>query len=196
MLSLQDIRRLKVDPCRLAQATTLPAPRHAVSQLIQQFAALSNAILVQLLGISPEEFAAQLVSARNCGAECLVRTKDMAWLGITATTSLIKSGDPIVKSMVVPSNYLRFNPSIADHLVIGSLVRGKVEDGNLKHDDTVEVMGWAMASEIERLAAPFNSPTFQSKLNVLMVPCRSLRPISELEMALAGSIVAKPGGTI
>lgn len=180
MLEPKHIVRLQLDRNRLALHQTMPLPRYVTKPLIGQFVTLSDTVLTSLLGIDPELFRQQLTLARSYGTSYLSEDVNKKPVGITATTSLIKSGPVLTKSLVVPQDFLRFDKRLTDHFVIGAFVRGKVQDGMLAYNDDVEIAGWATADDIQRLQASQPPPTFQTKLQVIMVPCTSLRPISTL----------------
>ena len=180
MLAVKDIVRLKLANSRLEAHRGMPAPYYVTKpSLTGQFTALSDAILTELLGISPEVFRAQLGTARKSGAAYLSRAGQQT-TGLSAVTSLIKGGSVLNKNMIVPLDFLRFDPKLKDHLVIGAFVRGQIEEGKLAYQDDIEIAGWATASDIQYLQASNPPPTFQSKLTTIMVPCSSLRPIETL----------------
>ena len=182
MLSPSDITRLKLSRSRIAAHSSMPPPRYVSKPLIGQFAALSDAILTELLGINPDAFAAQLENSRRMGAEYITPTIPYSRfkMGVSAVTSLIKSGDLLSKNLIVPTRLLKFDPVLEDHLVIGAFIRGKVEDGVLVHDNEVEIAGWTTAKELAGLPVNQGPASFQSCLNVTMLPCSSLRPIDTL----------------
>ena len=180
MLAVSDIVRLKVARSRFEAHRGMPAPRHVTKpSLTGQFTALSDAILTELLGIPPEQFRSQLDTARKLGTAYLMRSGDRT-LGVSAVTSLIKGGSILNKNMIVPTDFLRFDPKLKDHLIIGAFVRGQVEQGQLAYGDDIEIAGWATAMDIQYLQASNQPPTFYSKLTTVMVPCGQLRPLDSL----------------
>jgi|694.fasta_scaffold42075_5 hypothetical protein len=182
MLEPKHIVKLQLDHVRLAVHQTMPQPRYVNKPLIGQFTTLSDTILTSLLQIDPEAFRQQLELARQYGTTYLTEDSEKRPIGITATTSLIKSGTVITKSLIVPQDFLKFDRRLSDHLIVGVFVRGHVDQasGLLAYDDSVEVAGWATSRDIQHMQAIAPPPTFQSKLRVLTVPCTALRPINTL----------------
>ena len=180
MLSVKDIVRLKLARSRLEAHQGMPPPYYVTKPLIGQFSALSDAILTELLGITTEAFRSQLSDARRAGAAYLSRQGGRV-MGVSAVTSLIKGGSVLSKNMIVPLDFLRFDPNLKDHLVIGAFVRGRVESDRLaRDDDDIEIAGWATAEDIQYLHAASPPPAFLSKLTTVMVPCTALRPLDTL----------------
>lgn len=180
MLEPRHIVRLKIPYDRIEAHTKLPPPEHVTKPLIGQFAALSDAVLTSLLNITPVQFGQQLDTARKYGASLLREDKDLKLIGISATTSAVRSGSLMTKHLVVPFDFLLFDRKLTDHLMIGAFVQGKVENGKLTTDGTVDIAGWVTADDVKRLQTSRKPPMFQTKLNVVMVPCSALRPIDEL----------------
>jgi len=180
MLEPRHIVRLKIPAERIAAHAQLPPPEHVTKALIAQFATLSDAVLTSLMNITPIQFGGQLEAARKCGVELMRETRDAKLVGLSATTSLIKTGNLITKHLIVPYDFLAYDRKLSDHLMIGAFVQGKVENGKLRCDGTVDVAGWVTSGDVRRLQSFKNPPMFQSKLKVIMVPCSALRPISSL----------------
>jgi hypothetical protein len=182
MLEPKHIVKLQLDAERLAVHKTMPQPKYVNKPLIGQFTTLSDTVLTSLLRVDPEAFRRQLEMARRYGTTYLTEDSDKHPIGITATTSLIRSGNVMTKSLIVPQDFLKFDRRLSDHLIIGVFVRGHVDQtsGLLAYDDSVEVAGWATSKDIQHMQAIAPPPTFQSKLRVLTVPCTALRPIDTL----------------
>lgn len=183
MLEPRHIVRLQLNSQRLKAHQEMPLPRYVTKPLIGQFTTISDAILTSLLNIDIEVFRKQLVSARGYGAEYLGIDTQNKPIGITATTSLVKTGSIMTKSLIVPQDFLKFDRRLTDHFVIGAFIHGEVDklSGKLiTHGDEVEVAGWATVADIQQLQASQPPPTFKTKLQVIMVPCTSLRPIETL----------------
>ena len=68
MLDVKDIVNFKLDRARLNAHIEMPVPKYVRTPLIGQFTALSDAILTELLGVSPDKFKTQLGAARALGA--------------------------------------------------------------------------------------------------------------------------------
>jgi len=179
MLEARNIVKLKLDRRALEAHTALPAPRYVAKPLIGKFAAFNDTIVTTVAKVDVDEFKLQMNAARAHGASLLCSDANDNTVGISAATSLIKSGDVLRKNLIVPQDMLRFDRDLADHIVIGAFIRGRVEDGDLMCGDDVELAGWATAKDIQMLqsSAP---PTFQSKLSVMALPCGLLRPMSTL----------------
>jgi len=180
MLAIKDIVRLKLAHSRLEAHRDMPAPYYVTKpSLTGQFTALSDAILTELLGVSPEMFRTQLGDARKAGAAYLSQSGGQL-TGLSAVTSLIKGGSVLNKNMIVPLDFLHFDPKLRDHFIIGAFVRGQISEGQLAYQDDIEIAGWATASDIQYLQAANPPPTFKSKLTTMMVPCSQLRPLDTL----------------
>lgn len=103
---------------------------------------------------------------------------------------MIKSGTILSKHLIVPQDCLRYDRRLTDHIMVGAFVHGEVKNGSLVCSDNIEIAGWATAADIKRLQAAAPPPMFQSKLNVIMVPCTSLRPMSEFFTRMQPSAVS------
>lgn len=190
MLEPRHIVRLKLDRARLAAHAAMPLPKYVSKPLIGQFTALSDTILASLLGIAPDQFGQQLETARKYGAALLREDGQANPVGISACTSVIKSGTILSKHLIVPQDCLRYDRRLTDHIMVGAFVHGEVKNGSLVCSDNIEIAGWATAADIKRLQAAAQPPMFQSKLNVIMVPCTSLRPMSEFFTRMQPSAVS------
>ena len=181
MLEPRHIIRLQLDRNRKAAHDQMPLPEYVTKPLIGQFTTLSDTILTTILGIDPDTFKRQLDTARKMGAAFISEDVKRRPVGISATTSLIKSGNVMTKNLIIPQDFMRFDRKLADHMVIGAFIRGQINNGSLAYDDSnIEVAGWTTFEDIQRLQAAVQPPTFQSKLRIIMVPCTSLRPIGTL----------------
>lgn len=186
MLEPKHIVRLKLDRAAMDAHSELPLPRYVNKPLIGQFATISDAVLTKLLGIDILSFGQQLAQARKRGVELVTADKHGYEVGISAATSLVKGGDIMHKNLIVPQDFLRYDPKLNDHFVVGAFVRGQVIDGTLDPmDEEIQVVGWATSDDIKHAQITSAPPTFQSKLKVIMVPCASLRPIHTLLEAVA-----------
>ena len=194
MLEPRHILRLKLDRRSLEEHNAMPPPRYVSKPLIGRFAALNDTIVSSIAGIGSDAFARQMDDARACGASVLCEDAQNNTVGMSAATSLIKSGDVMRKNLIVPQDMLRQDHKLADRIVISAFVRGSVEDGELLCEDDVEIAGWATAKDIQMLQSAAPPPTFQSKLSIVTVPCGLLRPMSSLiERFASGEL--KPGYT-
>lgn len=181
MLEPRDIIHLKLTAARLAAHRGMPAPRYVKSPLIGQYAAISDAVISELLGVPVDIFQAQLDEARRLGTAYVhvdpVTGKRTGFMG---STSLIKGGPVINKNLIVPMNNVLHSPEMHDHIIVGAFVRGHIADGMLTGVDDIEIAGWARASEVLKWKdqqAPFN---FKTSLNCLAMPCNALNPIDTL----------------
>lgn len=190
MLEPRHIMKLKVDSTRVREHLAMPPPAYVAKPLIAQFAALNDAILTELLGIDPETFRNQLADARKRGTEYITDDRFNKPVGLSVSTSLVKTGDIMKKHLIIPCEFLRFDKKLSNNIMIGAFIRGETGDGNLKYDpDNIAVVGWTTASDIRAIETPVHPPMFQTKLNVIMVPCQSLRPMETLHENLASGRV-------
>jgi len=191
MLEARNIIKLKLDRKSLAEHSALPAPRYAAKPLIGKFAAFNDTIVTTVAKVDMDTFKRQMDEARAHGTSLLCSDQNDNAVGVSAATSLIKSGDVMRKNLIVPQDMLRFDRDLAEHIVIGAFIRGSVEDGDLMCGDDVELAGWATAKDIQMLQSD-TPPTFQSKLRVMALPCGLLRPMSTL-LAKIETGELKPG---
>ncbi len=181
MLEPRHIVKLCLSAHTLAQYRELPKPRYGGKPLTVDFAAVSNAVLTELLKLPPEIFAGQLSRSRRRGVEYVAREEDGALSGVSVQTSNIpKVNDIFNKSLIVPHSMLLFDPALRDHYIISAFVSGNTSGGQLTNVDDVTVAGWVSGVDLQKWQAQQPPPTFKSKLDVFMVPCRQLRPMDEL----------------
>lgn len=160
---------------------SLPRPRYGGRPLTGDFAAISNAVLTRVLALTPQQFAGQLARSRKRGVEYIAREEDGRMSGISVQTSNIpEQADVFGKSLVVPHPMLAFDPALRDHYIIGAFASGDISDGRLTNVNDITVAGWASGLDLQKWQAKSPPPTFRSKLDVFMVPCRQLRPMEEL----------------
>ena len=181
MLEARHIRHLKLDQQRLRAHSAMPVPGYVKKPLTGQFAMLGDAVISSLFEVSPEVFGMQLAAAREFGDSYLIEDANHNPIGISAVTSLVKPGDLLHKNMIVPRDFMRRDPRLSAHHILGVFVRGRVAaNGVLPDVDEVEVAGWASARELGRLRSSDKPPTFQTKLPSVFVPCTALHPIDTL----------------
>lgn len=181
MLEPRHIVRMRINMDRIRAHDAMPKPSHVIRALTGQFAVLGDAVIAELLHVTPADFKRQLAVAREHGVEFIGTDKDRNQIGISATTSLIRSGTVLSKRVMVPHDFMNFDKSLKDHIVIGAFVRGEVVDGRLsRFDDSVEIAGWTTVRDVEWLQRGAPPQTFQSKLQVTAFPCVELQPIETL----------------
>ena len=180
MLELKHIMHLKLPTDRMTAHTCMPPPPHATKPLMVQLSSLGGAALAQLMQLTPVQFGEQLRRARSLGAELIATDANRKTVGVSMALSVVKPEPILGKHMIVPSDFMRFRPQLSDHFVIGAFVRGNVENGHLNFDGNIDIAGWANAEDIQSANVMVRPTKFQTKLDVIMVPCTSLRPISEL----------------
>lgn len=181
MLEPRHIVRLQLNGARVAAHEAMPKPYHVTKALTGHFAVLSDAVISELLNIAPEEFKRQLRTSRERGVEFIGCDSARNQIGVSAATSLIKSGSVLSKHIIVPNDFMKFDRKLKDHIVIGAFIRGTVTDGKLEPwSDTVEVAGWTTAKDIEWMQQSTPPPAFQSKLQITTFPCSALQPIETL----------------
>jgi hypothetical protein len=158
----------------------MPPPSYVKKPLIGQFALIGDAVIGELLDVPADAFAMQLEAARDFGVSFLAEDANQHMIGVSAVTSLLKSGDIMHKNMIVPRDFLRHDPRLHAHCVVGVFVRGQVRNGLLPTVDEVEVAGWASTQDIRQRRSTDRPVTFESKLPTVFVPCTELNPIDTL----------------
>ena len=180
MLEARHIMTLKITPERLAAHKRMPPPAYSNKALTSLFAALGDATISGLLDIDTRVFKMQLAGARKFGASFLTEDVQRNAVGLSAATSLIKSGEVMQKNLIVPRDFTSRSSALRNHFVLGVFVRGQVQNNTLSGITEVEVAGWTDIFGIQKWGEQRLPPTFRSKLPVTMVPCSKLNPISEL----------------
>jgi len=185
MLEPRDIRHLKLDTARLLACQKMVPPSYVKTTRIGQYSALNDAIISEILGISTEDFLAQLKNARRLGTSYVHMNGNNKQIGISGATSLIK-GPVISKNLIVPMNNVMHSPELSEAVFISAFIRNPLQDGLISSLDDVEVAGWATASEMLRWADSNPIPaSFKSTLQVCAIPCSALNPIDTLRMAIS-----------
>lgn len=185
MLEPRHIVRLQLKAERMAAYAAMPAPLHVTKPLTAQFAAIGDTIITELLGLSPEEFRKQLHQARRCGVEFVGTGANNKAVGVSIATSLIKGGTVLTKNVIVPNDFMKFDRTLDDHIIIAAFLRGEVSDGKLNlWNDAVEVAGWTTVKDVEWQQQNKPPATFKSKLQITAFPCAQLQPISTLQTAI------------
>ena len=184
MLRAEHIMRLKLDRDRLLAHRQMPPPKYSTKELTNQITAIGDAVIAELLDVPASTFAMQLEAARSFGTSYLMEDQERRIVGISAATSLIKSGDIIRKNVIMPRNYAWKNDNLSKHYIIGVFVRGRLEDGVIPDIAEVEVAGWTDTGHLRAVTRGQQDKvlpkTFQSKLPVAILPCTDLRPIDTL----------------
>lgn len=181
MLEPRHIVRLQLQRERLTAHEAMPKPRHVTKPLTGQFAVIGDAIITELLGISPEDFRRQLQHARERGVEFIGTDKNNRQIGISAATSLIKGGPVLAKNVIVPNDFMKFDRTLDDHIVIAAFVRGEVNEGKLDlWNDAIEIAGWTTVKDVEWQQQNKPPAAFKSKLQITAFPCAELMPIERL----------------
>ena len=181
MLEPRDIIRLRLDSVRLAEHQRLRAPAYAQKPLSRQFNAINEAVISSILNLDFKLFRAQLERARALGTSYVLKGRNNRKIGFAGATSLIRSGQAISKNLIVPINNVFHSAGLDEHIIIGSFIRGKVDNGLLPGIEELEIGGWAKASDVKLWSIaekPFN---FKTDISVIMMPCAKLNPISTLE---------------
>jgi hypothetical protein len=189
MLEPKHIIQLKIDRNRLEAHQNMPTPGYVTKELTGQFTTLSDAILTSILNVDTDVFRRQLELARQHGAEYISEDKNHTPIGVSAVTSLIKRGNIMHKNLIVPNDFMRFDTSLNDHFIIGAFVRGYIDKGNLKYAGDVEIAGWTTCRNMQQTMSLQPPNSFQSKLNVIAVPCTSLMPINDLFQHIHAGVV-------
>ena len=181
MLTSEHIKVLRLDNRRVEAHARLPPPVYSMRVITDQLAAVSDAVVSSLLNLDMESFTAQLPNARRYSVSCLVNAKDGRKIGVSAATSMIKSGPVISKHLILPHPELRSNNGLDKHFVIGVFIRSIAMDNYLPVISKVEIAGWLDTDKLDELRAENTPQTFKSKLSVVMVPCSKLNPIATLD---------------
>lgn len=189
MLEPRHILSLKLDKWRVTSHMALPPPRHASTTLTGQFSAIGGTIITTLLGVDINTFGDRLIEARKLGAEYICTLADGRNVGLSVSTSLVKRhGDLLCKNLIVPETVIYTNTALSERIVISAFVFGEVVDGVLEFDGGVEIAGWATALDIKSSPTQLAPATFTTKLkHIIALPCKELRPISELVELLHGA---------
>lgn len=181
MLEPRHIVKLQLQQVRIAAHEAMPKPRHVTKPLTGRFAVLGDAVITELLNISTDDFRRQLQRARDRGVEFVGTGKGNKQIGISAATSLIKGGDVLGKNMIVPNDFMKFDPTLSDHIIIAAFVRGEVKDGQLDlWSDAIEIAGWTTVKDVEWQQQNRLPAAFKSKLQITAFPCSELNPVDTL----------------
>jgi len=181
MIRAEHIVHLKLDRDRLLAHRKMPPPPYSTKELTNQITAIGDAIIANLLNVTPEIFQLQLEAARQFKVSYLVEDSNRNMLGISTALSLIKNGDILSKSLIMPRDVLWKDARLKNHFIIGAFIRGSVVDGVLPDISEVDVAGWTDIHDLRKFKREDLPPTFKSKLPVVMIPCSVLHPISTLE---------------
>jgi len=181
MIRLEHIMHLKLDRERLLAHRKMPPPSYSTKELTHQITAIGDAIIGNLLNVTPEVFQMQLEAARQFKVSYLVEDSNRNMLGISTALSVIKTGDILSKNLIMPRDVLWKDARLKNHYIIGAFIRCSVVDGVLPDISEVEVAGWTDTHDLRKFKREDLPPTFKSKLPVVMIPCSILHPISTLE---------------
>lgn len=181
MLEPRHIVKLRIPARSLSKYRYMPVPREVSSEKTRRMLDTGNAVICDLLSMAPEIFAAQLSAAHAFGASYITEDERHNVIGISHSTSTIRSGDDILrKNLILPQDLTVFNPALKKHYIVSAFVRPD-EGGD---DSVVEVAGWTEAG-IARTEGRQPPPGFKSKIPVTAMPCIALSPIDELVSQLA-----------
>ena len=181
MIRLEHIMHLKLDRERLLAHRKMPPPGYSTKELTNQITAIGDAIIGNLLNVTPEVFQMQLEAARQFKVSYLVEDSNKNMLGISTALSVIKTGDILSKNLIMPRDVLWKDARLKNHYIIGAFIRSNIVDGVLPDISEVEVAGWTDTHDLRKFKREDLPPTFKSKLPVVMMPCSVLHPISTLE---------------
>lgn len=184
MLTADHIKVLRLDRARMEAHSKLPPPKYSMKLMTDQLAAISDATVSTVLQLDMQQFTEQLPRARALGASYVFNTLGGQVIGISAATSLIKCGAVLRKHLILPEYALRSSDQLDRHFIIGVFIRHLVVDNYLPSISRVEVAGWIEAATINEVRVEAPPQKFQSKLDVVMIPCTKLNPIGTLEQAL------------
>ena len=184
MLTSDHIKILRLDRTRMAEHIKLPPPSYSMKVLTDQLAAISDATVSTVLNLDMRQFADQLPRARALGTSYVFNTLGGQVIGISAATSLIKRGPVLRKHLILPEYALCNSNMLDKHFIIGVFIRQMVVDNCLPSISRVEIAGWIEAAKINEVRVEAPPQRFQSKLDVVMIPCAKLNPIGTLEQAL------------
>lgn len=187
MITPEHIRSLRLDRNKLEAHTRLPAPEYSTKTLTTQLAAISDATITTLLKLDMNTFKAQMDTARAYGVSYVIKAGGRL-IGISAATSMIRSGAITNKHLILPEPELYNSKGLDTHFIIGVFIRSIIIDNYLPYIGKVELAGWLDAADIQELKVDSLPQSFQSKLNVVMVPCSKLNPIAEFESAVRDCI--------
>ena len=183
MLTINDIRVIKLDSAKYQAHRKMPVPAYVKKELTGQFAAIGEAAIGTILGITPELFSMQLEAARGFGVSYVMEDRSKRVIGVSAATSLVKPGDLLAKNMILPKDVLRINPALDAHYVLAVFLNDVRTANGMLADDTIRdlsVVGWIDTRDVNRLKSDMPPPTFSTKLATTCVPCSSLRPLDQL----------------
>jgi len=181
MLNLEHIMKLRLDRSRIQAHTSMPPPAYSHKELTARMAAIGDATIATILDVTPDNFAAQLEAAREFGVSYVVEDRNHGLIGVSAATSVIRSdGDILQKNMILPYSVTSKDPRLKTHCILGVFLRSAGTRDRMPCESEVEIAGWTDLWGIRqnKLSYAELPPTFKSKLRVVMVPCRSLNPIS------------------
>ena len=184
MLSVQDIARLQLAKFRVNAYQQMPTARPC-KPLTRLLTAIADAALGDILGVSPEQFAAQLEDARSMGVSYVHARDDLHIAGLSAYASIVRGDNLLTKSLILPENSTHVDRRLSDHYILGVFIVGNVTDllnDNSEHQ-SIHVAGWIDNPGIQANRVELPS-RFKSDLPVVAVPVRNLYAMSELRPRL------------
>ena len=196
MITPEHIRSLRLDRNKLEAHTRLPPPEYSTKTLTTQLAAISDATITTLLKLDMRTFAAQMPRARSLGVSYVIETADKRLVGVSAATSMIRTGAITNKHLILPVPELCASQGLDTHFIIGVFIRSIIIDNYLPYIGKVELAGWLDTADIQELKVDSLPQSFQSKLEVVMVPCSKLNPIAEFGAAVRDCIGGHTPGII
>lgn len=196
MLSLDHIANLQLDKYRIEAHRKMPHIR-AGKEMTQRLAALANAVIGEILNITPEDYEMQLELAHELGTSYLYAHDKYNISGISAYASKLKDTDVLGKNLILPKSILWKHERLKDHYVIGVFIvpANKLGEGEIRTEQIVDVLdssevmvaGWANMNDVRRNKTDTLPWNFRSKLNVVAVPCNTLNPMDKLLPALSAN---------
>ena len=174
MLTVENIANLQLDRAKLAAYQRMPAAYKGKAET-HALAATADALIGEILGIDPEVFEKQLKAARGFGVSYLYEHARHTLSGVSAYVSVIRDTKILTKKLILPLSALNQHPGLISKYILGAFITQPVSAGI----GEVIVAGWTDVLSAQR-AGTMNFPdSFKSKIPVVGVSCRDLRPLSE-----------------
>jgi hypothetical protein len=147
-----------------------------------QLRSLGNAVICDMLKITPEEYEQQKGRAGECGVGCLCLDEDSHEIGVSPAVSVISDSEVLTKHVILPSRQTKCHPPLVAHYTVSVfLVGAKDQNGDIQKVDKVMVAGWATGQELKRWIKQKGTPPFTTKNTALAIaPCDILKPMDLL----------------
>jgi len=180
MIILSDILKLRIK--KQPPVSQVDAPSFIKSEQGQRFTVINDAI-VRILTHTPEAaFYSQLKNARASNMSMILNNAAGERIGLAATTSTVKDDKLLNKNIIITPDLRVRWPGLAHQYIISAFILKDTLVNNTEDGSNVFVAGWLDSDDIDKYSEMYGRkiPAFVSELPVIALPCRHLRPPSEL----------------